>query len=43
MKENRGIHHKKKKWTCTDCGKIRFSKLGVKRAMIKKNKRIDKH
>jgi len=31
MKETRGTHHKRKKWICPKCGKVRFSKLQGKR------------
>lgn len=27
MKEKKGTHHKKKKWRCPNCSRIRFSYL----------------
>lgn len=30
MKETKGTHHKKKKWLCPNCGKIRFTILRKK-------------
>ena len=26
MKEQRGIHHKKRKWICRKCGKVRMQR-----------------
>lgn len=38
MKETRGTHHKKKKWKCQHCSKVRFTDL---RGKYKKNSERD--